>query len=189
VGLIDPPGFRRNRHGQVWVHLGEDERDLLRDLLDQLAGLIAPDEPAVHSDPLAELVGIDASAQRPTDPALLRLFPDAYADPELADEFRRFTSRDLHSAKRERIEVVIATLHRPDPTRLTAEECLAWLGALNDLRLTLGARLGISQDGDHAGEYLDRPPGDPVRSTYLVYDWLTYHQDRLVRALERGLPR
>jgi hypothetical protein len=24
---------------------------------------------------------------------------------------------------------------------------------------------------------------------YIVYDWLTYHQDRLVRALDKGLPK
>lgn len=189
MGLIDPHGFRRNRHGQVWLHLAEDERGLVLDLLGQLAALIAPQPPAVHADPLAELVGIDDSASRPSDPALMRLFPDAYADRELADEFRRFTSRDLRSAKLTRIEVVNATLERPDPTRLTGEECLAWLGALNDLRLALGARLGLSEDGDRADEYLDLPAGDPVRATFLVYDWLTYHQDRLVRALERGLPR
>lgn len=185
VGLLDPPGFRRNRHGQVWLHLPEGERRLLGDLLAQLADLMAPDEPAEAVDPLEELVGIDPTAQRPEDPALARLFPDAYADPEQADEFRRFTQRDLRTSKLEHLATASATLARANPTQLSDEECRAWLGALNDLRLTLGARLDVTEDGSE--QFLALDEDDPRRAMYLVYDWLTYHQDRLVRALEKGL--
>lgn len=182
MGLLDPPGFRRNRHGQVWMRLGPHERSLLADLLEQMLVLLAPphDTP---TDPLAELVGIDETATRPTDPALARLFPDAYEDPELADEFRRFTQRELGATKRERLRTALASLSRPDPTKLSAAEATAWLGALNDLRLTLGARLDLTEDS--AQDFLRRPDDDPARATYLVYDWLTFHQDRLIRALDR----
>lgn len=182
MGLLDPPGFRRNRHGQVWMRLGPQERALLADLLGQMLELLGPD-PAASSDPLAELVGIDETAAHPSDPALARLFPDAYEDAELADEFRRFTQRDLGAAKRANLSTALGTLARPDPTRLGRDEAMAWLGALNDLRLTLGTRLGITDDGPE--EFLGMPDDDPARGTYLVYDWLTYHQDRLVRALDR----
>ncbi len=33
------------------------------------------------------------------------------------------------------------------------------------------------------------PEDDPRRGLALVYDWLTYHQDRLVHALSKELPR
>ena len=112
MGLLDPPGFRRNRHGQVWLHLPDAERSLLADLLAQLVAMVAPAEPTEPVDPLAELVGIDPGAVRPSDPALARLFPDAYADPEQADEFRRFTQRDLRTTKLENARMAAATLTR-----------------------------------------------------------------------------
>ena len=185
MGLLDPPGFRRNRHGQVWLHLPDSERTLMADLLGQLLAMIAPPEPTEPVDPIAELVGIDPEAVRPSDPVLARLFPDAYSDPEQADEFRRFTERDLRSAKLENATAAAGTLQRPNPTQLSALECQAWLGALNDLRLALGTRLAVTEDGPE--EYLSMPEDDPRRALYIVYDWLTYHQDRLVTALQKGI--
>ncbi|MGB8020160.1 MAG: DUF2017 domain-containing protein [Candidatus Nanopelagicales bacterium] len=184
MGLIDPPGFRRNRLGQVWLHLPKAERTLMADLLEQLSEMLAPDEPSQATpDPLAELVGIEPSAHRPEDPALARLFPDAYADRDLADEFRRFTQRELRDAKLANLRLASDSLSRAHPTQLTPEECRAWLGALNDLRLALGTRLGVEEGNDE--EFLDLPEDDPRHVMYLIYDWLTYHQDRLVRALDR----
>lgn len=185
MGLLDPPGFRRNRHGQVWLHLRDSDRGLLVDLLAQMGAMLVEPEPDHPVDPLVELVGIDDTAERPDDPALARLFPDAYEDPDDAAEFRRFTQRDLRATKMANIEAAARTLERPDPTQLDEQECRAWLGALNDLRLTLGARLEL--DDESARDFMALPEDDPRRSQYLVYDWLTYHQDRLVRALQKGI--
>jgi Domain of unknown function (DUF2017) len=185
MGLLDPPGFRRNRHGKVWLHLGDADRQLMGDLLGQMTDMLS--EPEVHEplDPLAELVGIDPTAERPDDPALARLFPDAYEDPDDAAEFRRFTQRDLRTTKLANLATAAESLTRPNPTQLAEAECLAWLGALNDLRLTLGTRLEVGEDGPE--EFLDLAEDDPRRVMYLVYDWLTYHQDRLVQALQKGV--
>jgi len=185
MGLLDPPGFRRNRHGQVWLHLPDQQRTVLRDLLEQLDTMLTPPEPEQPVDPLAAMVGIDPLAVRPADPALARLFPDAYTDPEAADEFRRFTMHDLRTGKRDNAATARATLEATNPTRLTVAECHAWLGALNDLRLTLGTRLAITED--ESGHFLQMAEDDPQRAMYLVYDWLTYLQDRLVTAVSRGL--
>jgi len=187
MGLLDPPGFRRNRHGQIWLHLGDADRVLLGDLLTQLAELLDEPEPDRPEDPLAALVGIDPSAVRPEDPALARLFPDAYEDRQDADEFRRFTQRDLRTEKLARITTARACLERSTPTRLSEPESLAWLGALNDLRLTLGTRLEVREDSHD--DLLQLASDDPRRSLYLVYDWLTYHQEKLVQALQKGIRR
>lgn len=188
MGLLDPPGFRRNRHGEIWLHMAPDDRALLDALLEQMRVLLAPDDESAPGgaapDPLADFVGIDPTAVRPADPALARLFPDAYEDPDEADEFRRFTQRDLRAQKIRHVEMAHATLMRANPTRLSPEEQQAWLGTLNDLRLTLGTRLGVTEDPiDLEG----RDAEDPSTSMYLVYDWLTYHQDRLVHALAKSL--
>jgi hypothetical protein len=185
MGLLDPPGFRRNRHGKVWLHLGDLDRGLMGDLLAQMAALLAEPESGEPVDPLAELVGIDPTAVRPEDPALARLFPDAYEDPDDAAQFRRFTQRDLRTTKLENVAVATQTLARPNPTQLSEAECLAWLGALNDLRLTLGTRLDIGEDSSE--EFRTLPEDDPRQAMHVVYDWLTYHQDRLVQALQKGI--
>ncbi|MGB7981888.1 MAG: DUF2017 domain-containing protein [Candidatus Nanopelagicales bacterium] len=187
MGLLDPPGFRRNRHGQFWLHLGAQDRALLGDLLAQLTLMLGPAPDAEPADPLVALVGIDPHATRPEDPALARLFPDAYPDAEDAAEFRRFTQAELRSTKLAHLDLAATSLSRPDPTELSEAEAQAWLGALNDLRLTLAARLEITLDGTDL--LADLAEDDPRRGLALVYDWLTYHQDRLVGALTKGLPR
>ena len=64
---------------------------------------------------------------------------------------------------------------------LTAEESDAWLRALNDIRLVLGERLGITEDWDElVGSLTD---DDPRLALFWVYDRLTYLQETLVRAL------
>jgi len=52
-----------------------------------------------------------------------------------------------------------------------------WLRVLNDLRLTLGTRLDISEDDEH----WQIVPDDPRSAAYLLYGWLTEVQDTVVR--------
>ncbi len=186
MGLIDPPGFRRNRRGEIWLHLPEAERHLIGELLDQMTGLLEPPDAAPAEDPLVELVGIDPAAVRPADPALARLFPDAYTDPEQADEFRRFTMRDLRTSKLSHVSTARSSLDRPDPVKLDEAERTAWLLALNDLRLTLGTRLAVTEES--SDQFLELPDDDPHRALFLLYDWLTHLQDRLIHSLDRDLP-
>jgi hypothetical protein len=65
--------------------------------------------------------------------------------------------------------------------RLSAGDAEAWLRSLNDVRLALGVVLGITEDYEHGFSELD---SDDPREAYLhVYDWLTFLQETLVRAL------
>ena len=65
--------------------------------------------------------------------------------------------------------------------RLTEDDARAWLRALNDVRLALGVRLGVTDDFDELPSDFDS--GDP-RFTYVwIYHWLAYLQESLVDAL------
>ncbi len=132
---------------------------------------------------MAALFGTTGPAVPPDDPVLARLLPDAYRDDtEAAGEFRRFTEQELRSDKVAAAQTVLDTLP-PDGGRieLTEEDGQVWLRALNNVRLVLGVRLDITEDTAQRSQDLD--PADP-RTAYLwVYDWLTYLQETLVRAL------
>jgi hypothetical protein len=175
-------GFRRTLGGRLVLRADEVERGLLADLVAQFQEFVAPDDDP-DADPLARLVGIDPDAERPDDPALARLFPDAYADDdEAASEFRRFTERSLRDVKLANARTVLDGLAAAgDKLTLTDGEAQAWLGTLNDLRLTLCSRLDIQEDSHELFAAL--PEDDPAFAAYWVYDWLTYLQDSLVRAL------
>jgi hypothetical protein len=66
---------------------------------------------------------------------------------------------------------------------LDAEQVEVWLTALNDLRLALGTRLGVTED--RADRDLD--PDDPAAEWWSVYDYLTWFQGMLVEALIGGI--
>lgn len=175
-------GFRRTATGRVVLRVDVVEKGLLTTLLEQLAEFVTPDV-AEDEDPLVQLVGLDPDAERPEDPALARLFPDAYLDDaDAAAEFRRFTERDLRETKLSHATTALATLRRSgEKVTLSVVEAQAWLGALNDVRLALGTRLGITEEG--MAELASLPDDDPRAATFHVYDWLTYLQETLVRAV------
>lgn len=178
-------GFQRTDSARIILRTEEFERALLLSLADQLCSFILPDGQAGDSDadPLEAMVGIDSQAQRPQDPALARLLPDAYLDDEeAADEFRRFTERSLRQAKLAHASTVQDTLRRSgDKVVLSQDEALSWLGFLNDARITLGVRIEITEDNHE--ELAGLPEDDPRLASFQVYDWLTYLQDSLIRVL------
>lgn len=168
---------------------------ILRSLAVQLLELIGPgDEPAEGEDPLAALF-TEGPSEPPTDPALARLFPEAYGDDDselraASAEFRRYTENDLRSRKRDDALAVVRTLDAI-PTgedggilTLTADECRNWLGALNDLRLTIGTRLDVSdQDEGGEGSLYRLPDSDPRKPMVMAYLWLGALQETLVETL------
>jgi hypothetical protein len=182
--------------GGAAVALDEVEISILRSLAVQLLELIGPaDEPAKGEDPLAALFPSDGPTEPPADPALARLFPNAYGDSddeELRDyssEFRRFTENDLRSRKREDGVAVVRSLDRLSAAgksgavlELTPEDARHWLGALNDLRLTIGTRLDVA-DEDESGELYRLPDSDPRKPMVMAYLWLGALQESLVETL------
>ncbi|EST20946.1 hypothetical protein N566_27825, partial [Streptomycetaceae bacterium MP113-05] len=148
--------FEATAEGGAAVALDEVEISILRSLAVQLVELVGPgDEPAQGADPLAALLA-EGPSEPPTDPALARLFPDAYGDPSTARrsgeaesesraasaEFRRFTEVDLRARKRGDALAVVHVLDELTTDgrggavlRLAPDASRQWLGALNDLRL------------------------------------------------------
>ncbi|MEW1891011.1 MULTISPECIES: DUF2017 domain-containing protein [unclassified Streptomyces] len=188
--------FEATPGGGAAVALDEVEIAILRSLAVQLLELIGPgDEPAEGEDPLAALFA-EGPSEPPTDPALARLFPEAYGDKDdelraASAEFRRFTENDLRTRKREDALVVVRTLDALTPAgdgaavlTLTADECRNWLGSLNDLRLTIGTRLEVGEEEEDEGSSLYRlPDSDPRKPMVMAYLWLGALQETLVETL------
>ncbi|MFG2878281.1 DUF2017 domain-containing protein [Streptomyces sp. NPDC048337] len=197
--------FETLKGGGAAIALDEIEISILRSLVVQLLELIGPGEPepAEDADPLAALFASDGPTEPPADPALARLFPDAYGGPGGAGdegvdpaelkarsaEFRRFTENDLRTRKREDALAVVRSLDGLTPAgdgaavlELTGELPLRWLGALNDLRLTIAARLEITED-DESAMLFRLPDDDPRKPMVMAYLWLGGLQETLIETL------
>lgn len=176
-------GFHRTLGGRVVGRFDDAERSILGALVRELVALVAPEGPAPDEDPLAALVGIDPDARRPDDPALARLFPDAYADDEeAAAEFRRFTERSLRDLKLAHARTVLENLERSGGKVVLGDgDVQAWLGTLNDLRLALATRIGLEEDNHE--DFLELPPEHPAYALFHLYDWLSFLLETLVHAV------
>jgi hypothetical protein len=169
--------------GGAAIALDEVEISILRSLAVQLLELIGPgDQPAgAENDPLAQLFA-EGPTKPPDDPALARLFPDAYEEPGEASEFRRFTENDLRARKREDALAMVRVLDSGGPVlKLTQDEARQWLGGLNDLRLTIGTRLEVTED--ESSELYHLPDSDPRKPLVMAYLWLGGLQESLVETL------
>jgi hypothetical protein len=181
--------------GGATARFAAAQASIIRSLVSQVAELVGGEVPAPAADcaepadapdeldELAAQLGLTDNAELPADPILARLLPDAYSDdPAAAGEFRRYTEVSLRSGKVAAAQTVLATLPaRGGRVRLTEADARAWLRALNDVRLSLGVILGVTDDFDDQVEDL---PADDARAAYIgVYQWLAYLQESLVDAL------
>ena len=200
--------FRPAGGGGASARFDAPEAVLLRSLIDLVVALLSEPEPGglgaggldfnalpgagERDDPdagapgaaeLDAMLGLDEPASPPEDPALARLLPDAYRDdPDAAGEFRRYTEQSLRSAKQETARTVLETLPAEGgPVELSGDQAQSWLRALNDVRLTLGVRLGVTEEFEDQWAELD--PRDPRAAALEVYAWLGGVQESLVQAL------
>ena len=158
----------------VRVTLSEPERDLLRELPDQLRSLYSSDDP--------------------DDAVTARLFPRAYLDPtedSAEREWEALVRPEILREKLEALELVVTALDAASPGRrgrlladLSEDDVAAFLGVLNDARLALGTTFGVTDDLDLS--VLD--PSDPESAPYAVYGWLTYLQGELIETLLGTMP-
>jgi hypothetical protein len=200
AGYFEPAGAEA---GGAAIALDQVEISILRSLAVQLLELIGPgpeEQAADQADPLAALL-TDGPSEPPADPALARLFPDAYGAPgaerdersrEFSAEFRRYTEDDLRARKRSDLLAMVRALDALTPATygngggavltLKPADSRQWLGALNDLRLAIGTRLGVTDD-DSTDRLFALPDDDPEKPMVMAYLWLGGLQESLVETL------
>ena len=162
-----PRHIGRTTDGRIAVRLAPREREILGTLAGELAREAA-------GDVVPESGG--------ADPGLARLTPDAEAaDAEASAAFRELTGADLEAARQGRFAMLAETI---DAAYLDEAHALAWLGAVNDLRLVHGTRLGVTDDTGSGP--VDE--SDPDAGRTVVFLWLGWVEEQLVEALAAGLP-
>ena len=165
----------------------EAQAGVIRFLVSQVAELVSADSTAadsgIDSDDLEAQLGLSSHAELPDDPVLARLLPDGYSDdPEASAEVRRYTEETLRSGKIASAQTVLSSLPSGGgQVRLSEPECQQWLKALNDVRLALSVRLGITDENEDMSERLAAE--DPRAAYVWVYQWLAYLQESLVESL------
>jgi hypothetical protein len=126
------------------------------------------------------------------DPVRARLLPDGYrGDDHAAADFRSMTESALIDSKGRSLRSCVAELAAPDGSGadhvavldLDGAALQRWLQVLNDLRLALGTRIGVSDED--SGFDADDSPADQVGQSsdqiaWTIYRWLTAIQDDLV---------
>lgn len=145
------------RGGTFALHLPAEERALVRQLLDELRGLLTADA---------------------DDPRLRRLYPTAYPDdPAKEAEFRRMVHEELRASRTAAIAVVESTL---DADALDGEQLDQWMQAINAVRLVLGTTLDVSEDDDPWGPDVD----DDDAHAHALYGYLGFLLEEIVTAYQ-----
>jgi uncharacterized protein DUF2017 len=156
--------FARSKDG-VAVSLDEPEAEILRQVVAEIRSVVeAPERPDFAR----------------------RLFPPAYVDDDEAQaEYADLMTEDLAREKVAAFSAVETSMARGRlkrgrwSVRLSFEESQAWLGVINDARLTLGTKLDVT--GEDSVTALDAAAPDAhVRA---VYHWLGWLEENLVESL------
>ncbi|MFT3899657.1 MAG: DUF2017 domain-containing protein [Gordonia sp. (in: high G+C Gram-positive bacteria)] len=188
-------GWRRRGHGDdatLSTHCSQHESELLQSIVGSMCELLTERADSAPSDDLAALTGIRTGhSSAPRDATLGRLLPDFHR-PDQDDEIGcDAVNGDLNGALRSVNEPLIiddklAAAHTLLDTvpvgggqiTLTAAQADQWLTALNDVRLSLGAMLGITEDTPE-----ELAADHPYAAHLHVYRWLTEQQWLLVEEL------
>jgi hypothetical protein len=147
------------RRGGLRLQLEPIEGQILGNLLGELSAVVLDDEA--------------------DDPVVQRLFPAAYPEDDEADsEYRLMTETGLRDERVERIDACVAELDSGQDIDLGDPDIATrWIQTINDIRLAIGTRLGITEDEPE----LD--PEDEDAQPKVIYYWLTGLQDSVVTAL------
>ncbi len=162
--MAPPRAVSRSGSGYV-LHLGRDERTIVVRLLDELREML----------------------QSPATPdALARLFPVVHPDePEREAEYQRLMRDELVTSRLAGIDTVTDVLERPGrKVQLDEGELLAFVQAVNSIRLVLGTVLNVTEDDE-----VDPPDELADAAEYHLYGYLSWVLDSSVRAMSGDLPR
>ena len=150
------------------LEFDEDEAGLIRQLTQEMRTLLEAEVPR-------------------EDPVVARLFPEAYEDPEDERKYQEMTGGELRRDKLRALEDIEQTLGPSGAARvgLTPDAASAWLAWMNDVRLAVGTRLGVSEETMET----DPDPESPEAPAYSVLHWLGWIQASIIERLEpiRGM--
>jgi hypothetical protein len=148
--------FRRTETGRIQLNLTPEERHLIRELPGELIKQLA--------------AGDD-------DGSIYRLFPPGYtADLGRQVEYDRLMRDDLQEAH---VAALRQLQDSADWDELSEEELHTWTRAINQLRLVLGTRIGVTEDISEEDLLAD----DPRISAFALYSFLSDLQESAVWAL------
>jgi hypothetical protein len=150
--------IRRTRKGGFELRIPESERVVLRRLAEELREMLPTGDAAVG-----------------------RLFPPAYADDdERNQEYARLMRDDLLAEHLASVEALERTV---DAKRVTEDELVACMGAINDLRLVLGTKLDVSE------EMYEQPLDEqtPNAAQLAIFHYLGWLEEQMVEALSSSL--
>lgn len=150
--------FARTRQGGFQLKLGADEIALITRLLDELVTLIA---------------------ETPDQALTARLFPVVHPDrPDDEEEYQRLMHDELVASRLAGIVTVKEVLAGGGKkVTFTEDELVAFMQALNSVRLVLGTMLNVSEDDD------ELPDDAPLVPEYQLYAFLSWLLDSAVFAL------
>ncbi|WP_301546974.1 DUF2017 domain-containing protein [Gordonia sp. X0973] len=188
-------GWRRRGSGEratYSAHCSQHESELLRSIVTSMCELLTERADSAPVDDLSALTGIASGhSVAPQDATLGRLLPDFHRPDQDEELGCDAVNGDLNGALRSINEPLIiddklAAAHCLLDTvpvgggeiTLTAAQADQWLTAINDVRLSLGAMLGISEDTPE-----ELAPDHPYAAHLHVYRWLTEQQWILVEEM------
>lgn len=159
---------------------GADAEDEFAHFRRELAGLGGD----LHSD------GDAGGVAPPQDAALARLLPDASTDPQEAAQLRWLSESSLRESKLADLRAARMALEA-EQVSLTEEQAPVFGRALNDVRLTLSARLGIEDEEDAEQVHQLARAGKADNTEALMaelYAFSTWLQESLFSAMLDVMP-
>jgi hypothetical protein len=159
--MVRSPRLVRRVAGGYRLTLGDEDRDVLRSIVERLEAAL-------------EEGGPDA----------VRLYPPAFPDdPDAEASYRAAVHDDLVTLRERRIGTFKKTL---ETERLDPGQAEAWLGVLTDVRLVLGTALDVTQDDDE--DPTAWSPEDPDALDRLCYLYAGVFVAQLVDAIASSMP-
>ena len=157
------------------------ETALLRNMATSIQEMLDERQSAAPSDPLEQITGIRTGNSAPPEEATLRrLLPDFIKESDdSVGALRSLHEPEIINAKIAAAQELLESLPGDDGrVELSEEQANAWITAVNDMRLSLGAILGVGPGGPER-----LPSGHPLATHLDVYQWLTVLQEYLVLGL------
>lgn len=144
------------------MRFDEAEAGLLRELAGETRTLLEADVPRA-------------------DPVIARLFPDAYEDPEQAQAYHDMVGDELRLEKLRALAAVSESLGTSGGATVELDDDLttAWVAWINDVRLAVGTRLGVTAATMEA----EIDPESPDAPAYQVLDWLGWIQGTIIERI------